>query len=472
MCENYDNFIGTTYTTSRGGILTVVKSNGKKGQEKRYFVSCSICSVEFPDKVFSSKKSNLVQGCIPCLCHKYIDRVKEKEILTKTGSIFRITGIHKNKNKSGQKIYECICEACFMNDPELFKFPILRTPTQLKLGNTNCLCSGEHILWTEYQYEVLCRRKAEENNYNFLGFDGEYKESKTKVLMECQKHGVWDSLTISGLIYSGYGCPSCRKDKLAYINKKDDDEMINSFLSTGKYKEGTLFKRSDRTNSLGNLCYWDYTCPVCSTDEYVKAGLCSGVFSISHSCAIKGKLSCRCAKGGKKLTKSQMEFKLNKILAQEGCTFNKWKDGFKNSFSKFEWTCQNGHVCLSSVSNYINNNTRCNNCLNKGFNLSKTASLYIVEWYSDCDKFIKFGITNNEIIKRVKQQKRKAPSLDFRVIAEYSFQTGEEALILEDKIKEYFTCGVVRKEIFEDGFTETINYKDLPKLLDFISINK
>ena len=74
--------------------------------------------------------------------------------------------------------------------------------------------------------------------------------------------------------------------------------------------------------------------------------------------------------------------------------------------------------------------------------------------------------------KRIKQQKRKASSLDFRIIAEYSFQTGEEALILEDKIKEYFTCGVVRKEIFEDGFTETINYKDLPKLLDFISINK
>ncbi|UNY40503.1 hypothetical protein KLEP7_gp152 [Pseudaeromonas phage vB_PpeM_ KLEP7] len=37
MCENYDNFVGTTYTTSRGGILTVVNSNGKNGQEKRYF---------------------------------------------------------------------------------------------------------------------------------------------------------------------------------------------------------------------------------------------------------------------------------------------------------------------------------------------------------------------------------------------------------------------------------------------------
>lgn len=39
-----DNFIGRTFTTPQGGVLTVVDDNKLKCKSKRYICTCSICS--------------------------------------------------------------------------------------------------------------------------------------------------------------------------------------------------------------------------------------------------------------------------------------------------------------------------------------------------------------------------------------------------------------------------------------------
>lgn len=72
-CEVKDDFIGQTFPTPKGGVLTVVSVVGKdKYNVKKYDLTCSICSLDkelFHD-LFESTKSNLVRGSVPCGCAK------------------------------------------------------------------------------------------------------------------------------------------------------------------------------------------------------------------------------------------------------------------------------------------------------------------------------------------------------------------------------------------------------------------
>ena len=64
-------FIGTTFPTPKGGVLTVVGCCKEKlGKVALFKVECYICSAEvelFPDG-FKSVKSHLVKGIVPCGC--------------------------------------------------------------------------------------------------------------------------------------------------------------------------------------------------------------------------------------------------------------------------------------------------------------------------------------------------------------------------------------------------------------------
>ena len=66
-------FIGTTFPTPKGSVLTVVGCCVEKSATHSLFkVECSICSADvelFPDG-FKSQKSNLVSGKVPCGCSK------------------------------------------------------------------------------------------------------------------------------------------------------------------------------------------------------------------------------------------------------------------------------------------------------------------------------------------------------------------------------------------------------------------
>lgn len=67
-----DKFIGSTFNTPQGGVLTVLGCNNLKGSKKSYILCCSICSEDkelFPP-YFESKKSNLNNGRVPCGCSK------------------------------------------------------------------------------------------------------------------------------------------------------------------------------------------------------------------------------------------------------------------------------------------------------------------------------------------------------------------------------------------------------------------
>lgn len=287
--DNYmeDDFIGTTFPTPEGGVLTVVSNNGLKGNKKRYNLTCTICSLDtelFPNS-FKSTKSTLVSGQIPCGC-------------------------------------------------------------------------GRGTRWSEYQYNVKVQRKCKEKGYIFHGWKGSFKSSRTKLILENPStSNIWGTSSIKNFL-RGSGDPTER----GWV---DDVTNIEDFYRAGFTRDYRFSREKVRKDNKGYYSFWEYACPLCSRDEYVKAGLCSGVFTSHISGLKKGVKSCRCVRNPR-WTQEQREYQIQKVCKEEGLTFLGWEDekvGYKGATtSKLRYICKKGHTCSQLVSNFLHQKVRCNTC--------------------------------------------------------------------------------------------------------------
>lgn len=164
--------------------------------------------------------------------------------------------------KVGSKKYYILkCSKC-SDDTELFGEGYFRTvKSNLIVGRISCGCS-DATKWTEWQYSVLCSRKAKEMGYVFLGFKGEWKGNTTKIKMLCEKHGEWCSGNIANLISADNGCPCCKAGTITEHRTKPDDTTIASFFASGCFHPDTKFWRSGRRD-LYRTVYWYMSCPEC-----------------------------------------------------------------------------------------------------------------------------------------------------------------------------------------------------------------
>ena len=190
----------------------------------------------------------------------------------------------RNKSVSGGKYYILMCNKC-NHDSELFGEGYFKSAkSHLLAGQVPCGCS-ERPAWSKDQYTILCTRKAKELGFKFLRFIGEWRCKDTKIKMLCEKHGEWDSGTVSTLIHKGRGCPGCRHQAIAEANTKPDDLMTDSFLASGAFHPDTKFWRSERKDNQGAKRYWYMSCPEC------------GEIGESFSSSLqKGYCPCSCSK--------------------------------------------------------------------------------------------------------------------------------------------------------------------------------
>lgn len=354
--EYVDDFIGTTFPTPKGGVLTVVSWSGERsGYIKRYTVECSTCSIDkelFPED-FKSVKGHLVKGAVPCGCAKI---------------------------------------------PK----------------------------WNEEQHKVRVQRECAERGYAFHGWVGEFKGNKTKLDLENLKTGNrWGSTNICNFM-QGQGDPKERLLKIKESNTVDDSVHIKAFIKAGFTEDHVFTRNTERVTGKGKYIYWNYTCPACSNDEYVKAGVCDGVFT-SHISHLKpGRKSCRCG-GNYYWTQEQRKYQIEKVCSEEELTFMGWSDekvGYKNSKSKFSWVCSEGHNCKTDVNSFLHNGTRCMTCrIDKqkeqgafyGYYPKRTQesdSLYILNFNN---QYIKVG-RSFDIERRIPELKKESGTTNIELL--------------------------------------------------------
>jgi hypothetical protein len=173
-----------------------------------------------------------------------------------------------------------LCHKC-KQDPELFGEGYFRSQTfRLDAGRLPCGCSQRPISWSKEQYIIKVTRQALDVGFTFHGFSGEFIGQKTKLHLFCNKHNTaWDNTNIVNFLYSGGGgCNKCRYEKIISKKTKADVEIIEKFIKTGCFVEGTTFSRENYTKSSAT---WDVYCPLCDETFVSNA---SGLRSGSKSC--------------------------------------------------------------------------------------------------------------------------------------------------------------------------------------------
>lgn len=292
-------------------------------------------------------------------------------------------------NKGNNTLFSVYCSVC-SNDCELFpEKEMLISKNNLNQGKYPCRCSSG---WkpSKYQYKVMVLRLAKQNKEEVLDFD-----ENSIVKVRTKGFNDW-SVSANGYLNGKRSLDEAMSNKITNL-RKPDNVHVDRFMSSGSFLEGTKFWRSDKRDLKGCYSYWNYSCPVCSNDEYVKEGLCSGVFSGVISTLSKGNRSCRCVPTFR-WTQEQREYQLNLLLNQEEANFTGWVGNYNGAFSKFNWVCSKGHPCSTEISNFIHLNHRCRICAENlwGFYQGRTTdtdTLYLLMFKNNEEVFYKIGRT-------------------------------------------------------------------------------
>ena len=144
--------------------------------------------------------------------------------------------------------------------------------------------------------------------------------------------------------------------------------------------------------------------------------------------------------------------------------------GYKGALkTRLEYNCKihgKQNVCYNA---FVNNGTRCIGCTINGYSTNKQGTFYVYQWTKDNHSFIKFGITNQKELARIKQQKRET-SYNYKKVWSATFEDGSIPLYIENFIKNSgIEIGVISKEEFQDGFTETTIISSLVALENLIT---
>ena len=351
-------------------------------------------------------------------------------------------------NQKGKYILECnVCS----KDMELFPYgSIITSNDSVRCKKVVCGC-GNRYRWSEDQYLVRIGRRCDKEGYMFNGFLGDYSGYSTKLdLFNPATGNRWWTTCIQTFLLLNTEDPVAAKLRTSKSCILPEDYFIGKFLKTGKFKEGTVFTKVHKN-------MWSYTCPVCSVDDFVKNGVCDGVFNSTQGHLSEGKLGCRCVPNFKS-TPEQLEYQIKKSIDYIGGSFTSWVgDNRSKRHGRFSWECGVGHPNESPIQ-YFLKTKNCKTCFANGYKNHLPAKLYLVKWESE-DTFyscLKYGITNLTVRSRVVNQKRMS-DLTPTVLYTFHHEDGKVVEACEKEIKARIGGSFCSRELLPRGFSETVD---------------
>lgn len=264
-----------------------------------------------------------------------------------------------------------------------------------------------------------------------------------------------------GNFAQGKRCKLCANIETGNRYRADTDYWQDIVNNNVLYAEGTKVQVVlDGTRKL------DYFCPVCAEDPIAKAGLCQGKFKVQNHLLHNGCRPCRCSKHTY-LPQAHQEFLISTKMKGTGKSFVEWVGEYINNDSRLLLSCKEGNNHEISASNYKLNGYRCYCCDGRsyGFDGTKSASLYINHCVSYDKEGFKMGITNRSVELRHNEQKNSSDLLKYDTVHVFNFEVGEDALVLERRLKSKYPRFFFSKEELPDGYTETFDIKYLPSML-------
>lgn len=186
---------------------------------------------------------------------------------------------------NGESSYKVKCLKC-SKDPELHGLAEYFRPSYfISSGKLPCGCA-KNPKWSKKQWEVILKRKAKENNEEFLDFVGnpEKVDQNSKLKLYCNVCGnIWESCSINNYM-KNRACPACANVLRGLKRNTPSIEWISRFRATGLFPESQFsFERVTPTSRE-----WKVYCTKCSPL----------VFESDRSNLVAGKIPCDCSIGG------------------------------------------------------------------------------------------------------------------------------------------------------------------------------
>lgn len=151
-----------------------------------------------------------------------------------------------------------------------------------------------------------------------------------------------------------------------------------------------------------------------------------------------------------------------RIANEKGWTLLGFKTKWKNAHSKLLLECSRGHTWDPSYTGIVHGGgTGCPDCNGGGYNRSLPGTFYVYLWTHKDTKaqHLKYGISNVPT-NRIRNQRRANAKYTAKQLCSIDFTDGNIPANLEKVVDEYKKASQipspVTKEIFPDGFSETL----------------
>lgn len=298
---------------------------------------------------------------------------------------------------------------------------------------------------------------AQSNNLIFNGFVGNvYKNQHTLLKLVCTKHGEWSSTSFKSFVKLGTRCPYC-SGVGKYTKEIAENQILSKLNSTKSTLKFLGFNNWSNKNTKMNkcifLCEKGHTWNTCTITDFVN--------KLNSNCGI--------CSGGVKLNPKDEENEIKRILLEQNSkiTFKKFET-WQGCNTKIVFMCnEHGEWNSTSINSFKSQLVNCPRCCVYGYNKNKSGYFYIQKLTNEDKIYYKFGITNNDVVIRMNQQKMHS-IFSHEIILSLYFENGEIPFLIEREIKKYITCGVISKNELGNGFTETIESKHINDVLDLI----
>ena len=277
-----------------------------------------------------------------------------------------------------------------------------------------------------------------------------YKNSKEKIKIICQEHGVFEQNHLSHL--AGSGCPKCALEKKQQQGKDRVAKAKSEFVSKANLVHNNNYDYS-LVNYTGNK---DKVTIICREH---------GPFNMQPNNHLSGQ-QCPACSGNTRYTTETFITKAKTIHEEK---FDYSKVDYKGIFTKIEIICREHRSFLMTPDNHINTGKQgCPICANiirsENTGWSRTSFvekceknnnglgiLYILECFNENERFFKIGITSLGVKKRYASS-RDLPYA-YSVIKEI---VGDGAYIydLEKELHREHKASKYTPELFFKGNTE------------------
>ncbi|HCO5149591.1 TPA: hypothetical protein N8102_002929 [Escherichia coli] len=320
--------------------------------------------------------------------------------------------------------------------------------------------------------EADVQAKCKQINYTYNGFVvSDNKPTAMRLSLTCNEHNeTWNTTEAKAFLNKDQsGCTGCFAHKRAVGGKTTPKEKIMAKIDEQCQKYNVVCTGVEFGEYVNQNCMVRLSCACCGDD------LGTTKF---YSFIERGRVCRECSKAktiAKTIAKEEVE-KITRLNGRVDFVYDRIiernkETGFilRGIVGDMQGTdfiirqrCPiHNHNFSVTWTSFKGGTKGCKYCNTSAFRTDIPVNFYI---QSLDDRYIKFGVTNRKVERRMIEQQRESV-FTHRLIKSFRFSKGEHASKLEKLIKTKYECGVVSRDDMRDGYTETLPFEALPEII-------